>query len=64
MYYIYASITESLLQQINITQFMEKIKHSMLSHSNFNNITIDDDRAEILPIFMLVFVEYITCALN
>ena len=61
---IYVRTTVSLLQQIHICCYRENIKYYMLAHPDFNNISIDTYKQEILSTFLLANGVYITCSLN
>ena len=41
---IYVSTNGFLLQQINMCWCRENSQHSMLDHTNFNNISIDNNK--------------------
>ena len=61
---ICVGITGYLLHHISIHPFSKNIKHSMLAHPNFNNISIENYKREQFPTFVLSDGEYITRSLN
>ena len=50
---IYVSITGSLLPQINIRLCRKNSQHSMLAHTDFNDILIENYEQEIFLTFIL-----------
>ena len=58
---IYVSTYRSLLPLINIHQFKIKIQHFRLANPDYNNISIENHKQEILQIFMLALCVFITC---
>ena len=57
---IYVRTTRSLLQQINIRWCREIIQRYMLANTDFNNISIDNQKWEILPTLVLADNECVT----
>ena len=64
IYEIYVSTTGSQLQIIYICWFRENIQHSMLDNHNYNNLSIENYKREILPTFMLALHVYFTHSLT
>ena len=61
---IYVITTASLLQQINIRRYRKNIQHSMLAHTDLNNVSIDNYKQEIFTTFMLPGCVFFTCLMN
>ena len=55
----YISPTGSLIQLINICRCRENSQDYMLDNTDYNNISIDIYKQEILPTFMLALCELI-----
>ena len=60
---IYFSITFSLIQLIYIRCRWKNIQRSILANTDFNNISIDNYKREILQIFISAFFVFVTSSL-
>ena len=61
---IYFSTTGYLPQLRNICQYRKNIQHSILYHTNFIYISIDNCKWELFPTFLFEDGVHITCLLN
>ena len=61
---VYVSTTGYLLHVIYIRLCRGNSQHSMSVHPDFNNISIDNYKQEILPTFILELHVYVTHLLN